>query len=240
MKKVIQLDATAASFSQKIASAIKDFSGNVFEANPKYMDIPNLKLFDRMKAVWNQSSTAAQIGVANFTLDQKGSGYIANETAGTSQNFSLQNLDPNKFTFITVARAKSDGTVTNLLMHNLSLTPTGSDIVPRLQITALGELKLYTGISTSRLGASIPNPLNAHIYTLTFSVTEGLKLYIDGVLSASSTTDKRPLTDSVVRFITQINAGFGCMISINEDLSKLEHAAKLKLIHDTLKEQYAL
>lgn len=240
MKKVIQLDATSVSFSQKIASSIKGLIGNIFEVNSKYMDIPNLKLFDRLNAIWSKTTSTAQIGVANFSLNPQGKGFIAIETAGTSQNFFLKDLNKDKFTFITVAKARSDGALTNLLMHDSALTPISADIVPRLQITTAGNFTFYTGTTSARISAPIVNPLAVHIYTLTFSVDEGLKLYIDGELAASNITDKRPLTNSVARFVAQINAGFGFVLSVDDDLSKIQHAAKLKLIHDTLKEQYAI
>jgi len=95
-------------------------------------------------------------------------------------------------------------------------------------------------VATARISTPVENPDNPHIYTVTFSINEGLKLYVDGMLKAENKDDKNPLTSPSVIFGATKTVGWGHYICVNADLSKVEHAAKLKVVHDALKEHYLL
>lgn len=239
MKKVIQLDPNAVvTTSQKIASALNGLSNAVYEARPEFVDALKLSIFNRGNGKWVKNNG----GIPVVWLPvERGSGYIyKSKDSKSAHSYELiSDLNKNEWTIVMVVQQKDDGGLTHYA--NPSETPQDDEVVVRIgQTTATGRINLWKGVTVSRIGADVENPTDVHMFTVTSSVSEGLKIFVDGKLAAEKRDDKAPLSSGVVNFPATAGSGWGHYICVNADLSKIEHVAKLNLVHDALLAHYLI
>lgn len=242
MKRLLQINPNfQATTSQKIASALAGISTAIYEAAPDYVKTSDLTLFNRATGVWVQTTVPQRIGTAKWTSAPKGAGYIYRNDPVSSHIYEPAIANLSEFTIVFVGQRNIDASATSFIAPFASgLDP--AHYVPNLVMDTAGNLKIYknTTTSTVRLSAAVSTPNNAHIYTMTYSATDGLKLYIDGTVAAENKVDKNNLNDGTVRLPASGTIGFGHLIVSDVDMSKTQYQANLKSLHDTLIQHYAL
>lgn len=239
MKKVIQLDPNAAiTTSQKIASALNGLSKSIYEARAEFVRESDLSLFNRGGGAWLKSGSTAMIGKAGWIANNLGQGFIYRSNGAATHNYNVSQVNKEQWSLIIVGQRNIDKSITE--WASVSGSPTDADFLARFGLSSAGNLTLWKGVATTRISTPVEQPDQPHIYTVTFSIDEGLKLYVDCALKAENKDDRTALTSPGVIFGATKTVGWGHYICVDADLSKVEHAAKLKTVHDALKEHYQL
>lgn len=242
MKRLLQINPNyQATPSQKIASALAGISNTVYEFSQAYVDVSNLSLFNRAKGTWNKSPSTAAIGFGGWSFVPKGNGTVARNASSKAHSY-YDRVNPSEWSLIAVVARNVDGSSSthiepfgndvniNILTLNLFLSSEG--------YVALGEER---GPSTKkRLQVQLDAPNSTNLIAITFSATQGLKMFVNGKLVQENKTDIRPLGIDQYRFVATGTYGFGHLIVADVDMSKIQYQANLQLLHDTLIQHYAL
>ena len=194
--------------------------------------------------------------IVDKTFQNGAAGFSSTSVGYSNAPLANFNINPTEWTYFGVLEA-SVVTNTSFLARSI-MGPGGDEVGLYIFITASGALAIdskqpappYVYRLRSKdwvLGQSA----GAKLLMITFSVEKGLKLYINGGLSAENTTDTQPLTASLVaagafRLFQQTPSDlenpivFGNQGFLDIDLSKTENIGYRKQIERFMKTKYGI
>lgn len=244
MKKFLQLDPNyRATFSQKVASALRGLNADVFELSPEYTDNPQLRMFNRAKGSWLQTGSTAKLGQAGWNFQEKGAGHIAYNDGRDTHTYETP-MSNGAWSLITVIQGASDGSTFKFF------DPLGSSVVEGVLTFSLmlstnrtltvGEWSATTG--AKRVTATDVDPTGTFLVAVTFNPESGLKMFVNGRLVDENKTDRRPLDVALARapFYGTTGAGIGFIATVPVDLSLPQNEARLSSLQTALMDRFQI
>lgn len=158
-------------------------------------------------------------------------------------------MSPNEWSFFFAIRTPAAGASGGREILRSLATPSGAGIAPRVTIRTGGQIAMIAQ-DTSDLrvnGPTIPDNL-PFVGMATFSVRDGCRMYINGVLAAANANDKRPLTSDFASgeygVLRGSSAGLtmtcGIFGILDIDLGQPENAGHRRAINMFLMQKYQI
>ena len=164
--------------------------------------------------------------------------------AASEQEFVL---NPNEWSFVMVLHPVAGNSPDEIIGPYDSETDPDS-IHVRFGLSSSNKFNLWTGSTNARLST----PADAGFYgndlivAVTFNVTDGIKIMVNGVAVAENKTDLRPLTNPSFKIggngsTTNIFGGkIGHILAFNTDISRDEYAGYREKMEAIFKARYGI
>lgn len=211
------------------------------------------KIKERINGYTIAPTQTDKITVTDGTFEN-GEAALILDNAGVYPYLFDQDFEINKSSWtiaFVVHRSRNDPG--NAIIMGGVKTATDTDVLPYIGWGGTNQLNLYQGQSTPRISSNDSSGYydKTILAIISFDITKGLTMRINGAEVATNTSDKRAITDGHFRFFastgktigindTSFAGKIGCIMTFDTDLSLPINQKSLNKLEKVLMRKYSI